>query len=150
MTLPVMGSFFSFSLLSFPLLSFCSLYATFLLMFLFFLFFCSSFSSLLYATRVLAIDLLLILLSIMSPSFSHLFLSLFFFIFNYFFSSLFCLYSFTTSAHWLGVLFLILYTVSPVLHVLLCLPFDCIWSLLCPFLILDSSFSVLTYVVWFL
>ena len=48
MTLPVLCSFlfFSLSLFSFPLFSFCSFYASFLLLFLFFHFFCSLLSSL--------------------------------------------------------------------------------------------------------
>ena len=72
MTLPVLCSFLSFS---FPLLSFCSFYASFLLLFLFFLFFYSLISSLLYATPVLMIYLLLIFFYSypLSPSFSRLF-----------------------------------------------------------------------------
>ena len=52
MTLPVLCSFLSFSLFSFPLFSFCFFYASFLLLFLFFHFFCSVLPSLLYATPV--------------------------------------------------------------------------------------------------
>ena len=138
---------------------FRSLFSPFLysLSVLFMLPFCSCFYSFFFSVllsplfyMLLLFSLLLTLFSVMSPSFSHLFLSLFSFIFNYFLSSLFCLYIFTTSAHWLGVLSLVLCTVSPVLHVLLYLPFDCIWRLLCPLLLLDSSFSVSTYVVWLL
>ena len=84
MTLPVLRSFFSFSLFSFSLFCFCSFYASFMLLFLFFLFFCSLLSALLYATPVLANDLLLIFFSFL-PSlplfFSFNFIYLFIFSF---------------------------------------------------------------------
>ena len=61
MTLPVLCSFLSFCLFSFPLFSFCSFYASILLLFLFFHFFCSLLSSILYASPPLTIDLLIFL-----------------------------------------------------------------------------------------
>ena len=117
----------------FPSFSFCSFYAFFLLLFLFFLFFCSLFSSILNATPVLTIDLLLFFLFLPPLSlffsfifiyylfiyffvylFNYLFIHYYYYYYYYFLSSLFRLYSITTSAHWLGVLSLILYTVSAV------------------------------------
>ena len=75
MTLPFLCSFLCLSLFSFPLNSICPFYASFLLSFLLFRFFCSLLSSLFYATPVLPIDLLIFFHSYpISPSFSHLFL----------------------------------------------------------------------------
>ena len=48
--------------------------------------------------------------------FIYSFFHYYYYYYYYFLSSLFCLYSFTTSAHWLGALSLILYTVSAVSH----------------------------------
>ena len=83
MTLPVLYSFLS--LFSFPLLSFCSFYASFLLLFLFFRLFSSLHSSLLYATPVFTIDLLLIffILSRCPPVFLiYFYLYIYLFIFS--------------------------------------------------------------------
>ena len=98
MTLPLFSlPLYALSVLFIP--PFCS--------FPFILFFCYLLSSLLYATPILTVAFSLH----SDPLFFHLFLFLFSFL-NYFLSSLFCLCSFTTSAHWLGVLSLILYFFS--------------------------------------
>ena len=122
MTLPVLCFFLSFSLFSFRLISFCSFKASVLLLFLFCHFFCYLLSCLLYATPVLTIDLLIFLL------YFSFFLYLFIYYYYYcFLSSLFCLYSFTNSAHWLGVLSLILYTVFAVWHCSACSVVSSFW-----------------------
>ena len=112
--------FLSVSLFSFPLFSFCSFYASFFaFVSIFFHFFCSLLSSFIcYSCSYYWLT-----------DFSRLFLFIYLFIlyYYYFLCSLFCLYSFTTSAHWLGVLSLILYTVSAVWHSSTCSVVSSFW-----------------------
>ena len=118
MTLPVLCFFLSFSLFSFPLFSFPLFSFCFFLCFLFA--FVSNLSLFLFSSLLSYMLLLFLLLT----DFSHLFLFIYYY---YFLSSLFCLYSFTTSAHWLGVLSLILYTVSAVWHSSTCYVVSSFW-----------------------
>ena len=100
MTLPVLCSFLSFSLFSFLLFSFCFFMLPFCFCFYScFHFFCSLLSSILYATPVLTIDLMIFFILFLSPLplfFSFIFIYFFFIIII--FLALFCLYCFT-SAH---------------------------------------------------
>ena len=131
MTLPVLCSVLSFSLFSFPL----SLFVLFMLSFCF-CFYSFSFSVLFFPLFYMLLLFLLLtcyyfflFLPPLSLFFSFIFIYysfiyFFVYLFNYLFihyyyyyyflSSLFRLYRITTSAHWLGVLSLILYTVSAV------------------------------------
>ena len=128
MTLSALCYFLSFSLLSFPLFSFCSFYTSFFLLFLFVHFFCSLLSSLLYATPVLTIDLLIFFLPPLPHFFSFIFIYFFIIIFLdlYFVCIALLLISYY---HLFCILFLLFDTL---VHVLLCLPFDWIWGISCP------------------
>ena len=140
----------------------CTLSVGLLLSFLFPSIFSLFFLCFLFAfVSIFSFFLFLLLLSFISYScsyywltdFSDLFLFIYLFIhyyYYYFLSSLFCLYSFNTSGHWLGVLSLILYTVSAAWHSSTYSVVSSLWLLMrhsCPLLLLDSSFSVPTYVV---
>ena len=57
----------------------------------------------------------------------HLFIFHYYYHYYYFLSSLFCLYSFTTCACWLGVLSLITYTVSAAWHSSTCSVVSSFW-----------------------
>ena len=116
----------------------CTLSVGLLLSFLFPSIFSLFFLCFLFAfVSIFSFFLFLLLLSLISYScsyywltdFSHLFLFIYLFIhyYYYFLSSLFCLYSFTTSAHWLGVLSLILYTVSAAWHSSTCSAASSFW-----------------------
>ena len=94
-------------------------YASFLLLFLFLLFFCSLLFSLLFATPFLNVNFFSTFWSFRFYIYFYfylLFLIQYHYYPYYFLSSLFCLYSFITSAHWLGVLYFILCTLSAVWH----------------------------------
>ena len=125
MTLPVLCSSLPFCLFSFPIFSFCCFYASFLLFFVFFHFFCSLLASLIYATPSCSYYWLTDFSRLCL--FTYLFIYLFIHYYYYFLSYLFCLYSFTTSAHWLEILSLILYTVSAVWHSTTCSIVSSFW-----------------------
>ena len=162
MTLPALYSYLSlFSLFLYPfsalfMLLFCPCFCSFLFALAF------SFSVLFYPLfYMLLLFLLLIFFYILIPSFFiyfyfYLFLFSFLFLFSIFIIFL-VLYFVCIALQFLPTdqeyyfLFCTLFLLFDTLvHVLPYLPFDCVWGISCPLLLLDSSFSVTTYVVQFL